>query len=111
MYEKEELHLDKGLKVDPNTEPADPVGLLVSNTGPSQTAGASDVLATAVFPNAKMIHRVYCGQAGNIAIKRANDTAFVVYPVLKGAYLDGRIIAVGGTGSGTDSGFVWIPEV
>jgi len=93
-------------------EPVDPVNLLTSTTGAVQTVGASDVLMSAVFSNsAGVAHRIYCCSTGNLAIKRVNDSAFVVYPVFAGQYIDGRIVAVGGTGSGSTSGATYIPEV
>lgn len=76
-------------------------GLLMTTTV-GQTLGASDVLMSAVFTCGEC-HRVRANGAGNIAIKRLNDAGFTVYAVSAGDYIDGRIIAVGGTGSGSSA--------
>lgn len=85
--------------------------LLTSTTGAVQTVSSSDVTIASIsnfaVGNAR---RIYPCSSGNLAIKRANDTAFVVYPVFAGQYIDGKIVAVGGTGSGSTSGLTWIPE-
>jgi len=94
-----------------STLPSDPSGIVTDTTAPVQTAGGSDVSMADLFANDQgCARRIYCPAAGNIAIKRKRDTAFVVYPVPAGFYIDGRIVAVGGTSSGTDSGFKYIPE-
>lgn len=93
-------------------EPQDPVGLLTSTTSPVQTVAGSDVLMSALFSNsAKVAHRIYACSTGNLAMKKINDAAFVVFPVFAGNFYDGRYIAVGGTGSGSDSGMTWIAEI
>lgn len=96
----------------PTYTPPDPVGLLTSTTGAVQTASGSDVTISGLtgFGNGEA-HRIYCCTTGNLAIKRVNDTSFVVYPVFAGQYVDGHIIVVGGTGSGTGTGMQWIAEV
>lgn len=93
-------------------EPSDPSHLLTTTTSPVQTASSSDVLISTLFSNsAAVAHRIYCNTPGTIGIKRANDTAFAQYTVFAGQYIDGRIIAVGGTSDGTSSGMSWIAEI
>jgi hypothetical protein len=82
---------------------------LTEKTSPVQTASASDVtMASLGF---QLAARIYCCGAGTLGIKRAADTAFVSYPVSAGQYIDGQILAVGGTSDGTSSGMQWIAEV
>lgn len=76
-------------------------GLLMTTTV-AQTLGASDVLMSAVFACGEC-HRVRANAAGNIAVKRVNDAGFTAYACNQGDYIDGRIIAVGGTGSGSSA--------
>lgn len=76
-------------------------GLLMT-TSVWLTIGASDIVMSAVFACGEC-HRVRAGAAGNIAIKRLNDSGFTVYACNQGDYIDGRIIAVGGTGNGSSA--------
>lgn len=94
----------------PNALPADPSSMLTSTTSGVQTAGA-DVLMSSLFTGLSACRRVYCCTTGNLALKRANDSSFVVYPVFSGQYVDGYIQSVGGTSSGTATGMQWIAEV
>lgn len=66
------------------------------------TIGAADKVMSTIF-NCGYARQIYCNAAGNVAIKRANDTVFNVYAVLQGTVLSGHIIAVGGTGSGSSA--------
>lgn len=103
------------------TTPPEPIAyeqdILTSTTSAVQTAGGSDVTLSATqlstfgasgYPS--FARRIKACSAGTIGIKRINDSAFVPYPVAAGDYIDGRIIAVGGTSNGTSAGMTWIAE-
>ena len=95
-----------------NTEPSDPSALLTTTTSPVQTVAGGDVLMSSLFVNDQGVaHRIRANSAGNLAIKRKRDSAFVVYVVAAGDYIDGKIIAVGGTGSGSTGGLTYIAEI
>lgn len=94
----------------PNTEPADPVDLLTSWTSAVQTVSSGDILMSTLFA-AGVAHRIYPTKSGNLAVKRINDANFVVYPVFAGQPIDGKWLAVGGTGNGSDSGITFIAEI
>jgi hypothetical protein len=96
--------------VGPTTAPQGALDLETSWTSPLQTVGSSDVLMTSLF-NCGLFRRVVPQSAGALAIKRLNDAAFTVYQALQGNPIDGQIIAVGGTGSGSGSGVTYVCEL
>lgn len=66
------------------------------------TIGASDTNVNTIF-NATYARRLIANAAGNVAVKLVGDTAFVVYALLQGQFIEGRIQVVGGTGSGSSA--------
>ena len=83
--------------------------ILPAATSSVQTVSSADVTAVSLFGGG-FIRRVYPCTSGTLAIKRISDGAFTPYPVFAGQPIDGRIAAVGGTGSGSTSGVQWIAE-
>lgn len=99
----------------PTPETHDPSNLLTTATSAVQTP-AGDLAPPALFPQyaapdpiPKYLRRIYCCTAGLLAIQRTNDPGFTVYPVFAGQYIDGWIVKVGGSSSGTTCN--WIAEL
>jgi hypothetical protein len=99
-------------------EDLDPSNLMTSTTSSLQTVGTSTdtVFATAnCFPQLTnqptFVRRIKCCLTGTIGIKRVNDTGFTPYPCNAGDYIDGFIVAIGGsTSDGSSAGMQFIAE-
>jgi hypothetical protein len=82
---------------------ANDLGPLTSATY-AWTVGASDLdLTTKTVFNAGCCRRVFCTDPGAVLyIKRIGDSAFSPYTLpIGGGYIDGVIVAIGGTTTGT----------
>lgn len=95
--------------VGPSAAPANATGLQTTCTA-VVTTGSSDVQMSTLF-SCGIARRVIPQAAGNLYIQRPGDSGFTKYVVLASVPIEGQILALGGTTTGTSSGMVINCEV
>lgn len=87
--------------IGPPAGPPDELGLLTVCSY-ALLIGANDTLVNTIF-SAGYARRVVPQGNGTIYIKRALDPSFVPYAATAGQPIDGNIVAIGGTGTGSSA--------